>query len=233
MRTLVACMLALEHVYKVNPPDREKIAMVDRKDLNDKKKASDAKIQKLLDAASRDKELCEELLQAGEFDKPGYNARMKECHDQNALMLEGFLEKYGWPLPAEYGKKAHKAAWFIAIHAIAHPDLIKKVARILETALKNDQLPGKYYANFYDRIELYEGRQQKYGTHLYPSKVGWQAWNLENPETVNERRKVMGLSTLEDWIKESEDLSTGFKDYDEKFHEDEFVKWCKEVGWRK
>jgi len=39
-RFLVACMLALEHLYKVDPPKREQVVMMDTKSKNstDKKK---------------------------------------------------------------------------------------------------------------------------------------------------------------------------------------------------
>lgn len=196
-------------------------------------KATNQEIQELIVAANNDKKIYKELFDAGEFNKPGYNPIMKKCHEENADLLEAFLDKYGWPFPKEYGQKAHKAAWFIAIHAISRPALIKKVAQIMHDAFKVKKISGKYYANFHDRIELYEGRQQLYGTHLYPSKNGWYAGNLKDPETVNDRRKSLGLQSLEDWIKESEQEGSGFADVDEDAYQKEFDQWCKETGWRK
>jgi hypothetical protein len=35
---LVACILALESIYKINPPEREKICIIDCKDNNNKKR---------------------------------------------------------------------------------------------------------------------------------------------------------------------------------------------------
>ena len=191
--------------------------------------------KQLLNAVKRDKQIYKELFDAGEFNKPVYNPVMKQCHEENADLLERFLDTYGWPFPQDYSEEVHEAAWFIAIHAISRPALIKKVAHIMHDAYKAGKISGKYYANFYDRIELYEGRKQLYGTHLFPTKTGWQAKYLMDPETVNERRKSLGLQSLEDWITESENEGSGVHDsgVDEETYQKEFYIWCKETGWRK
>lgn len=190
-------------------------------------------IQQLLNAVKKDKEIYKKLFDAGEFDKPVYNPEMRQCHEENADLLEKFLEKFGWPFPQDYGKEVHEAAWFIAIHAVSRPALIKRVAVLMHDAYKAGKIPGNYYANFYDRIELYEGRQQLYGTHLYQSKTGWQAHYLKDPETVNERRKFLDLQSLEDWIAECNLDGSGISDVDEQVHQKGFESWRKETGWLK
>lgn len=190
------------------------------------------KAQDLIDAAARDRALYQELAATGAFDKPEYNERMKACHEENADLLEAFLANYGWPLPEEYGKEAHEAAWLIAIHAIARPPLIKKTAHFLEEAWQSGKLPAHYFANFYDRIALYEGRKQRYGTHLFPSKEGWKVCDLENPETVNERRAAMGMQSLEEWLQEAGDDGSGYSNIDQANYDAEFTAWCYETGWR-
>jgi len=158
---------------------------------------------------------------------------MRRCHEENADLLEKFLDRYGWPFPQDYSKEAHEAAWFIAIHAISRPKLIKKVAVLMHDAYKSGKISGRYYANFYDRIELYEGRKQLYGTHLFPSKTGWQAKYLLEPETVDKRRQSLGLQSLEEWIAESELENSGKNDtiVDEEAYRKEFNIWRKEAGW--
>lgn len=190
-------------------------------------------IKNLIDAAERDKVIRKELVDSGELDKPIYNERMKQCHEENADLLEQFLAQHGWPFPDQFGIEAHEAAWFIAIHAIGRPNFIKKIAELLKEAWQQGKLPGRYYVNFYDRIELYEGRLQRYGTHLFPSKDGWYAAHLENPEKVDTYRAEMGMPSLAEWIQEAEEGETGFKETDEELHAKEFDAWCKQVGWRK
>ena len=195
--------------------------------------ASPHEIQSLLDAVKKDKKIYKELFDAGELNKPVYNAVMKQCHEENADLLEKFLDTYGWPFPDDYGEDVHEAAWFIAIHAVSRPALIKRVAQLMYNAWKSGKISGKYCANFYDRIELYEGRKQLYGTHLFPSESGWQAKYLIDPEMVNDRRKALGLQSLEEWIAESEQEGSGFEDVDEEAYQKEFDLWCKQTGWRK
>lgn len=192
-----------------------------------------AKIHQLIAASEHDKVVRKELADAGELDTPKYNERMKQVHEENADLLEAFLDEYVWPYPDKFGVEAHEAAWFIAIHAVARPWFIKKVAKILEAAWKEGKISGKYYANFYDRIELYEGRKQRYGTHLFPTKDGWQALYLQDPVHVDERRAEVGLQPLADWIAECEADETGYKEVDEEEYQKGFDAWCKEIGWRK
>lgn len=196
-------------------------------------KPSISEIKSLIQAAQRDLQIRKELLDAGELDKPVYNERMKQCHEENADLLEDFLNKYGWPFPDTYGIEAHEAAWFIAIHAIARPYFIKKIAELLKEAWQQGKLSGKYYANFYDRIALYEGRKQRYGTHLFPSKGGWYAGKLEDAEKVDLYRAELGMISLAEWIQEAEEGETGFKDVDEEQYQKEFEVWCRNIGWRK
>ena len=42
-----------------------------------------------------------------------------------------------------------------------------------------------------------EGKPQIYGSQIKGDKL----YQLENPETVNQRRKEMGMGTIEDYLK--------------------------------
>jgi len=48
-----------------------------------------------------------------------------------------------------------------------------------------------------DRMLMDEGKPQIYGSQIKNGKL----YKLENPETVNERRKEMGLEPIEDYLK--------------------------------
>lgn len=190
-------------------------------------------VDSLIVAAERDKNLYQELFKAGSFNSPVYNPLMRQCHEENAALLENFIANYGWPFPEVYGQEAHEAAWLIAIHAISKPHFIKQIAAILKVAWQEGKLHGKYYAHFYDRIELYEGREQLYGTHLFESPIGWQAKYLHDPATINERRAIMDLPPLEEWIQEATAGSSGMTDKSEELYKQEFDQWCKNLGWRR
>lgn len=197
--------------------------------LNNTKEAC----QQLIDAIARDIKFRAELEQAGVL-YDGYHQQMRAVHEENAALLENFLNHYGWPYPSKYGKDIYEAAWMIAIHAISKPVLLRKVLHILEQALQAGEPVANEYAKLYDRIELYEGRQQLYGTQFFPSPRGWVAYNLYDPEHVDDRRKALGLTTFIENKKEVGAEEDGF--IDEKKLQQYDLFWSaflKEVGWKK
>lgn len=188
--------------------------------------------QKLVDALAHDMKFRTELEEAGLLNE-GYHPQMRAIHEENAALLEDFLHQYGWPYPSKYGKEVHEAAWMIAIHSISKPALLKKVLYILEKALQAGEPVANEYTKFYDRIALYEGRKQVYGTQFSPSPTGWVAWDLYDPEHVDERRKALGLSTF---LENKQECGAGeggvataeeIKQYDAYWN-----TFLKEVGWR-
>lgn len=188
--------------------------------------------QKLIDAITHDMQVRAELEKEGKLFE-GYHPQMRAIHESNALLLEDFLNHYGWPYPSKYSKEIHEAAWMIAIHAISRPTLMKRVLNILEQALQSGQPVANEYAKFFDRIALYEGRPQMYGTQFFPSPQGWIAKDLYAPQHVDERRAQLGLSNLVEYKKEIGVIAGGFMDATalQQF-DDQWISFLKEVGWR-
>lgn len=187
--------------------------------------------QQLIDAFARDMKFRAELEQAGLLNE-GYNPQMRAIHEENAQLLEDFLDRYGWPYPSKYGKEVYEAAWMIAIHAISSPALLKKVLHILEKALQAGEPVANEYTKFYDRIALYEGHQQVYGTQFAPSPTGWVAWDLYDPAHVDERRKALGLSSFLENKQECGAGEGGFATAEELERYDAYWEvFLKEVGW--
>ena len=162
-----------------------------------------------------------------------YNPGMRAIHEENAQLLEKFLNTYGWPYPSQYGHEVHYAAWLIAIHAISKSALLKRVLIILEKALKTGEPIANEYAKLSDRIGLYEGRGQIYGTQFFPGPNGWYAHELIDSNNVDERRAALGLSTFEENKKEVGAGEGGFMD-EALMQEDEkrYIAFLKEFGWR-
>ena len=186
--------------------------------------------QQLINAANEDLSIRTELEQTGELFE-GYHSRMRICHENNAALLTKVLEEVGWPEPDQ--KQAYDAAWLIAIHAISRPNLQRKVLKKLEDDLRHGEPVESEYAKLYDRIALYEGRQQRYGTQLFASSSGWQVRDLEAPETVDVRRRAMKLSSLAQALHEASHQPGGFMDEASLAeHEKKFNEFLKEAGWR-
>jgi hypothetical protein len=68
--------------------------------------------------------------------------------------------------------------------------------KLQENVLKNVNLELSDKAALIDRIRYNKGEEQLYGTMLNA--------DIEDKENVNKRRKEMGLNSLEEYLKESE-----------------------------
>ena len=66
-------------------------------------------------------------------------------------------------------------------------------------------MPAAQEAYLFDRIAMYEGRSQRYGTQSLLCPDGkYRRWQTENPEALNQRRVSMGLPPVPDDPPESE-----------------------------
>ena len=108
----------------------------------------------------------------------------------------------------------------------------------MEHALHNGEPVAQEYAKLFDRIALYEGRQQRYGTQFVPSPTGWHAWDLEDPAQVDVRRAELGLSSFLEGKQECGAVEDGFAEGGyidataKERYEAGYLEFLKEVGWR-
>lgn len=110
---------------------------------------------------------------------------------------------------------------------------MKEALKSIKALLDIGEDVSYQYASLYDRIEIFEGNPQLYGTQLAPSKEGWYAFNLKEPDKVDDYRASIGLSTLAEKIAEFTNSSEpGFTEDEEEEHK-KFEEWLKNSAWRK
>ncbi len=119
----------------------------------------------------------------------------KEDHRNQELVIS-IIEKCGMPTLNEVSQKHMNAIWL----GLQHTDkkYRKKYFPQIEEAVENGDLSKEQYALMKDRILMDEGKPQIYGSQIKGDKL----YKLENPETVNERRKEMGMGTIEDYVRD-------------------------------
>lgn len=117
----------------------------------------------------------------------------KEDHRNQELVIS-IIEKCGMPTLNEVTQKHMTAIWVVLQHTTKK--YRKKYFPQIEAAVKNGDLSKEQYALMKDRILMDDGKPQLYGSQLNNGKL----YELENPETVNERRKEMGMGTIEDYL---------------------------------
>ena len=192
--------------------------------------------KKIVELKNADLKLREQLIQNGQL-KDGYNKEMEKLHNSNVKVLNEIIVHIGFPTIDKVGKEAYQAAWLIVQHAIGKPSFMKKCAKLLKNEIIENKAEQIELAYLTDRIAFFEGQPQKYGTQFDWDENGELSPSLfDNKTKVNQRRKALGLNSLEEQTKlmrqqakkENQSPNTDFKK-----RKQEFEKWKKKVGWTK
>lgn len=149
--------------------------------------------EELLSMAAQDLRVREELATDGSlFD--GYNPTMRAVHERNADRLEAIIADHGWPAPDRVGHAASEAAWLVAQHAISRPALMRKVLELLRPVTT---IPAWQLAMLEDRIRVFEGREQLFGTQFDWDENGEIGPHpIEDPDRLDARRSEVGLPPM-------------------------------------
>jgi hypothetical protein len=193
--------------------------MTDRSSLRDE----------LLAMAAEDLRVRQELADEGSLYE-GYHPRMEAVHRENAARLARILDEHGWPGATLVGAEAAEAGWLIVQHAIGEPALQRRCVQLLWEAARRGDVPAWQPAMLEDRVRMFEGRQQRYGTQLEPDAEGFvHPYTIEDPEHVDERRRAVGLEPLAQRI--AREPRVPVPSDPERFAR-EYERWLRRVGWR-
>src|SRR5262245_11810147 len=149
----------------------------------------------LLDMAARDQALRAELTASGGLDT-FYHARLEELHRANSSRLRQIIAVFGWPGATLVGPEGAQAAWRIALHSFAEPSFMRQCRDLINAASDAGDVPRWQFALIDDRIRVYEGKPQRYGTQLRNGPNGLEPYPLENDSRVNSMRMQAGLPPL-------------------------------------
>lgn len=192
--------------------------------------------ENIIDLKNADLALREKLIQSGQLSN-GYNEEMKELHNRNAKILSAIIDTIGYPTIDKVGKEANEATWLIIQHSIAQPEFMKKCAKLLEKAVSENKADQKSLAYLTDRIAVFEGKEQLYGTQFDWDEHGNLSPNpFDDINKVNKRRVSIGLNTLEEQTEIIRRQAKNEKqsppiDFEER--KQEFEEWKRNVGWTK
>jgi hypothetical protein len=185
--------------------------------------------RELLDIAALDLKVREDLIRRGVI-YDGYHPEMEAIHVRNASRLKEILAEYGWPVPSVVGDDGAEAAWLIVQHAIADPPFQRQCLPLLRSAAQTGEVPLWQVAMLEDRIRMFEGKPQIYGTQLETDSEGRvRPYMLEDPEHVEERRSEVGLEPLVERLAREKPSA---KPADPERFEREYQAWLRRVGWR-
>lgn len=160
----------------------------------------------LLDMRQREQELQAKIDEAS--DLHGDEQALFELDEQQQKMqtehisqLQQILNKDGWVSSKKYGKTACEQA--LTTLKNADGELLESRLDMLLNAAKNGEANPAEVAFIHDKVLVYQGKEQRYGTQIgFNEKKGINdVYPIQDEANVNERRRKVGLEPIEDALK--------------------------------
>lgn len=126
---------------------------------------------------------------------------INETDSINLIEIKKILDERGWLGPKVIGDRGNSTLFLV----IQHSDLATqlKYLPMMREAVKIGNARASSLALLEDRVALRQGSRQIYGSQIGRDQETGEYYvsPLIEPEKVNERRKEVGLGTIEDYIK--------------------------------
>lgn len=185
--------------------------------------------KRLIDLDDHDQRVRADLAADGSLFE-GYHPRMEAVHRANAAQLREIIANQGWPGFSLAGERGAYAAWRIAQHSIGEPAFMRQCRDLLRQASANNDAHPWQHAYMDDRIRVFEGLPQRYGTQLRCGENGPEPSPLEDPGNVEARRQELGLPPLSEIVARAR-MNPPPVPADQAAQDAEELAWRKRVGW--
>ncbi len=162
----------------------------------------------------------------------GYDAEMEAVHRRNASRLRAIISELGeWPGRSVVGDDGASAAWRIVQHAIGEPALMRACLPRIEAAAAAGEADPAELAMLVDRIRVFEGRSQLYGTQYdWDESLRFMepTNGIADPDRLEERRRQVGLPPMR-WRQPPPPDEPPPADH--ALRQREAREWARRVGW--
>ena len=161
---------------------------------------SDQKYRRYLGKVNRDTTFRDSLINAWNTTRNNLQGeiwkRQLAIDSTNLIEVEAIIRDYGYPGKSLVGEELSTAAWYVVQHAPM--EKIEEYIDLIKTAGENNELPMRLVGMMEDRLLMYKGEPQIYGTQgkritLKSGEQLWLIWPIENPDSVNQRREQAGF----------------------------------------
>jgi hypothetical protein len=121
----------------------------------------------------------------------------------NLLEAKSIVNAFGFPGYDLVGTSTSNNFWSLIQHADNDVVFQEDCLRQMKSLVDDKKANGKNYAFLIDRVKVNKNEKQIYGTQLYlnKDKTSYEIPIVYKPEQLNERRKLVGLETIEEYIK--------------------------------
>ncbi|MEU7885795.1 DUF6624 domain-containing protein [Microbispora bryophytorum] len=126
-------------------------------------------------------------------------AQWKNLERDNTAWLRSVVVIRGWPLSSQVGEDGALAAWLLAQHADASPEIQCEFHRALSGAVARNEAKPAHLAYLEDRVRVNSGRPQLYGTQFFNEGSGLRPHPIEDADQLDDRRAAVGLESFEQY----------------------------------
>jgi hypothetical protein len=147
-----------------------------------------------------DQQVQQDFIKGSPGKRPDFEKIEKETFVRHTIVLKEILKKYGFPNFDKVGKESSNNYWLCVQHCDDDVKFQNEVLTVMQKDVKKKKADSKNYAYLKDRVNLNSGKPQIYGTQVtYIDRTAIPK-ELQNPRTVNKRRKEVGLEPIEDYL---------------------------------
>lgn len=109
----------------------------------------------------------------------------------NTARMREIVAEHGWPGHALAGSDSAHAAWLLVQHAPA--EFQEQCLPLLKEAAARGDASARDLAYLTDRVLMFRGEPQVYGTQYLVTDGSLRLWDVCDPETLDQRRSALGL----------------------------------------
>lgn len=128
-----------------------------------------------------------------------YN-NMNLADSNNLIQVESILKKYGWLGSDKIGSQANSTLFMVIQHAGLPAQ--EKYLPLMKEAVKNGNARANSLALLEDRVAVFHGEMQNYGSQIFWSTITNKYFilPLADPDNVDKRRAEVGLQPLSEYL---------------------------------
>ena len=128
--------------------------------------------------------------------------KMDRIDSRNQELLDEWMETCGWP--DELTPGAHRAVFMVLQHSELEP--MKQNIDEVQHKVDKGLLDPDDHATMSDRIAMYEGRAQRFGTQTFQTADSENTvWPVVNADSLNIWRANVGLPPMEEYFAIAQD----------------------------
>jgi hypothetical protein len=157
-----------------------------------------------------DQELVRETTDGGPLDADEV-ARIRAIDRAHAARLSQIVDAIGWPTRELVGVEGAQGAFVVVQHAGHDPELQNRCLALMVDQVEQGKLPAPYVALLTDRVRLFAGQPQVFGTQM-TFQTGADgvarcapAVAIEDEANLDARRQLMGLPPHDTFIAQLEE----------------------------